>query len=183
MEMQDILRILQAGDSTSPASDTKPLTESANDLHKISHPVRMAMQHYSPVDQLTPTVKESKFKKFYHQVEEEIVQEQVAKKQRLNQYAQVIAEKVSGHIVKKKTMSESTDSIDTVTVDIPLLIRLLEYSREDAKTDMDLHNVAEQMIALSKQNKVLSMEHYDAIVGEQKALPSPDENNNEQKHF
>jgi hypothetical protein len=28
---------------------------------------------------------------------------------------------------------------DTITVDVPLFIRLLEYAREDAKTDMDLH--------------------------------------------
>lgn len=54
---------------------------------------------------------------------------------------------------------------DTVSVDVPLLIRLLEYAREDAKTDMDLHNVAEQLIALSKNNQTLTMREYDKIVG------------------
>lgn len=54
---------------------------------------------------------------------------------------------------------------DIITVDVPLFIRLLEYAREDAKTDMDLHNVAENIIDLSTEGKVLSMEDYNTIVG------------------
>jgi Rieske Fe-S protein len=53
---------------------------------------------------------------------------------------------------------------DKVTVDIPLFIRLLEYAREDAKTDMDLHNVAEKAIAASETGKTLTMADYDALV-------------------
>jgi hypothetical protein len=53
---------------------------------------------------------------------------------------------------------------DKITVDVPLFIRLLEYAREDAKTDMDLHNVAENAIALSETGKTLTMANYDAIV-------------------
>ncbi len=52
---------------------------------------------------------------------------------------------------------------DTVTLDIPLMIRLLEYAREDAKDDMDLHTVAEKMIALGKKGS-LTMSDYDSIV-------------------
>lgn len=58
------------------------------------------------------------------------------------------------------------DPTDVITVDIPLLIRLLEYAREDAKTDMDLHNVAEQLIALSKEKDVLTMDQYELIVND-----------------
>lgn len=54
---------------------------------------------------------------------------------------------------------------DTVEVDIPLMIRLLEYAREDAKTDMDLHNVAEKLISLSGEGRTLGMGDYDSIVG------------------
>jgi hypothetical protein len=53
---------------------------------------------------------------------------------------------------------------DKVTVDIPLFIRLLEYAREDAKTDMDLHNVAEKAIAASETGKTLTMADYDGLV-------------------
>jgi hypothetical protein len=53
---------------------------------------------------------------------------------------------------------------DKVTLDIPLFIRLLEYAREDAKTDMDLHNVAEKAIAASETGKTLTMVDYDGLV-------------------
>lgn len=61
-----------------------------------------------------------------------------------------------------------TDKIDTVTLDIPLFIRLLEYAKEDAKTDMDLHNLAQNTIELSKQQRVLNMKNYDTIVNQKK---------------
>jgi hypothetical protein len=53
---------------------------------------------------------------------------------------------------------------DTITVDVPLFIRLLEYAREDAKTDVDLHRVAENAIALSETGKTLTIADYDAVV-------------------
>ena len=53
---------------------------------------------------------------------------------------------------------------DKITLDVPLFIRLLEYAREDAKTDMDLHKVTENAIALSETGKTLTMDQYDAIV-------------------
>ena len=59
---------------------------------------------------------------------------------------------------------EQFNPSDKITVDVPLFIRLLEYAREDAKTDMDLHNVAENIIALSGTGKILTMGQYDEIV-------------------
>jgi len=53
---------------------------------------------------------------------------------------------------------------DTITVDVPLFIRLLEYAREDAKTDMDLHKVTENILALSEEGNTLTMDQYDEIV-------------------
>lgn len=53
---------------------------------------------------------------------------------------------------------------DAVCVDVPLMIRLLEYAREDAKTDMDLHYVAENLTRLGAEGKTLTMAEYDAIV-------------------
>jgi len=57
------------------------------------------------------------------------------------------------------------DATDTVTMDVPLLIRIMEYAREDAKTDMDLHDVAEKLIELSKSHDYLCMDNYNEIVG------------------
>ena len=54
---------------------------------------------------------------------------------------------------------------DTITLDVPLFIRLLEYAREDAKDDMDLHSVSENAISLSLSGKTLTMSDYNMIVG------------------
>ena len=59
---------------------------------------------------------------------------------------------------------------DIISVDVPLFIRLLEYAREDAKTDMDLHDVAENIIKLSAEGEPLTMANYDAIVGTQEEV-------------
>lgn len=53
---------------------------------------------------------------------------------------------------------------NAITVDIPLFLRLLEYSREDAKQDIDLHFVAENIVRLQKNRQVLTMADYDKIV-------------------
>jgi len=53
---------------------------------------------------------------------------------------------------------------DKITVDVPLFIRLLEYAREDAKTDMDLHKVTENILSLSEEGSTLTMDQYDEIV-------------------
>ena len=60
----------------------------------------------------------------------------------------------------------SVGPIDTVKVDVPLLIRLLEYAREDAKTDMDLHDLAEKLIALGARGRTLTMKDYARLVPE-----------------
>lgn len=64
-----------------------------------------------------------------------------------------------------KNLMQETEGVDSVTLDIPLMIRMLEYAREDAKDDMDLHNVTEKLIALGQQGGTLSMKDYETIVG------------------
>jgi len=64
---------------------------------------------------------------------------------------------------------EGTDGeenpIDSITMDIPLFIRMLEFAREDASTDMDLHDLAEKAIDMSAEGEVLSMDDYEGLVG------------------
>ena len=66
-------------------------------------------------------------------------------------------------LAKKKTVKEEADAKDVVSMDIPLLIRVLEFIREDVKTDMDLHRVVENLIDLRTEG-VLTMDHYDKAV-------------------
>jgi hypothetical protein len=61
--------------------------------------------------------------------------------------------------------AKEEDKVDTITMDVPLFIRMLEYSREDAAEDMDLHDITEKAISLNKEKGILSMEDYDTIVG------------------
>ena len=53
---------------------------------------------------------------------------------------------------------------DTLTLTVPLFIRMLEYAKEDAKTDMDLHKVTENLMALKG---VADMDCYDKVVNEE----------------
>ena len=71
---------------------------------------------------------------------------------------------------------EETDAVDTITMDVPLFIRMLEYAREDASVDVDLHDVAENAVSLNKQQDILSMDDYDAL------LPSDAEPMDESKY-
>jgi len=67
----------------------------------------------------------------------------------------------------KSSMNEAQeeDKVDTITMDIPLFLRMLEYSREDAQKDLDLHDVTEKANLLGKERGILSMEDYNEIVG------------------
>jgi len=60
---------------------------------------------------------------------------------------------------------ENFNPSDKITMDVPLFIRMLEYAREDAKTDMDLHKITENALALSETGKTLTMDQYDEIIG------------------
>lgn len=75
---------------------------------------------------------------------------------------------------EKKPVKEAVDAKDTVTMDIPLLIRVLEYAREDAKTDMDLHKVVENLIAMRGEG-ALSMDMYNKIVAIKEEIEKLDE--------
>ena len=79
--------------------------------HKVSLPVQMAMQHYQkekPVDK--PVGRETTIGKYFHKVEEEIAEEKANRRQLLNQYASVIAERVlmkeGQEVVNEKSTSE-----------------------------------------------------------------------------
>ena len=66
------------------------------------------------------------------------------------------------YLQNRKPADYNFDS--TIGLSIPLLIRMLEYAKEDAKTDMDLHFAAENMIQLAKTKESLNMDDYESIV-------------------
>jgi len=61
-------------------------------------------------------------------------------------------------------VKENLNPIDSIKMDVPLFIRMLEYAREDAKTDMDLHDVTEKIIGMAKEGRTLTIKDYNKIM-------------------
>jgi hypothetical protein len=80
------------------------LNEGANP-HKVALPVQMAMQHYQQVATTPIVEKKSSIKTFFKEVQLEAEEEQLAKRQLRNQYAQTIAERV---LMKENTVPGHT---------------------------------------------------------------------------
>ena len=55
--------------------------------------------------------------------------------------------------------------VDVICMDVPLFMRCLEFSREDAQDDADLHHLVEKAVELSKDGKTLTMDNYDDLAG------------------
>lgn len=49
-------------------------------------------------------------------------------------------------------------------LNVPLMLRLLEYAREDANSDLDLHFLVENLVKLNNDNSYLAMKNYETIV-------------------
>lgn len=56
------------------------------------------------------------------------------------------------------------DKADIISLDIPLMIRMLELAREDVKDDMELHKITERLIEIRNKG-TLTMSDYDFIAG------------------
>ena len=187
MDMKKILQAMDSVKTSAPLEHTTDMKKfmsivnEGSNPHKVALPVQMAMQHYAPVEE--KQVKSSLLKQYMAEASAELEQSTLTQKAELKSYAQYIANKVMetaipGHSPGFKpgpggpgimpAESQMDNPKDVVKMDIPLLIRLLEFSREDAKTDMDLHNVTEMLIKLSSQGDVLTMKQYDQIVSSQR---------------
>jgi hypothetical protein len=107
-----------------------------------------------------------------------VVEDYLDEEDKKTQYYYIITPKNSESeetINSKKYISEREENPeDKITMDVPLFIRMLEYAREDASTDVDLHDVAEKAIGLSGEDKVLTMTDYKFIVGEKESLNEDD---------
>lgn len=77
--------------------------------------------------------------------------------------------------------SQEENPIDIISVDVPLFIRMLEFAREDASTDMDLHDLAEKAIKMSSKGEPLTMMHYDELIS--KGAPVTDAMSLYEKYF
>ena len=67
-------------------------------------------------------------------------------------------------VERLNAIREEDNPEDVIRMDVPLFIRIMEYAREDANTDMDLHGVAERAIQLSASGQVLDMSAYSDLI-------------------
>lgn len=63
---------------------------------------------------------------------------------------------------------EQESELKCITLDLPLFIRLLEFSREEAKDDIILHVIAENAEKMMADSDCLVMSDYDALLGKNK---------------
>jgi hypothetical protein len=84
-----------------------------------------------------------------------------------NQFYQYFNAENYSKLEKEFDQGGNIDKKDTVTLDIPLLIRTLELAREDIKSDEDLHKMVERLLNL-KNKKELTMDDYEYIAKIQK---------------
>jgi hypothetical protein len=102
--------------------------------------------------------------------------EKIAKSAGKKYGSEEAGKKVAGAVMYGKLKEEEgEDAVDTITMDVPLFIRMLEYAREDASQDVDLHDVTEKAVALNKDMDVLTMDSYDSIVGAAEDAPAEEE--------
>jgi hypothetical protein len=78
-------------------------------------------------------------------------------------------------------LMEEENPVDIVSMDVPLFIRMLEFAREDASTDMDLHDLAQKAIKMSSEGEPLTMMHYDELIS--KGAPVTDAMSLYEKYF
>jgi hypothetical protein len=64
--------------------------------------------------------------------------------------------------------------MDTIKINVPAFIRLIELAREEVKNDADLHDLAEIVTKIS-QKEVVTMDHYQTIVKYMKTQGTTDE--------
>jgi hypothetical protein len=76
---------------------------------------------------------------------------------------------------------EEKDKTDTVTLNIPLMIRMLELAREDIKSDADLHKVIEKLISI-RDKGTLTMDDYDFVSKIQEAYSLPTASDADHEH-
>lgn len=78
--------------------------------------------------------------------------------------------RISGELLAEVSDTPK-DPKDTVEMEVPLLLRLLEMVREEVKSDEELHVVVENLLTESKSSDTpLTMDHYSSI-----KIPTTDE--------
>jgi hypothetical protein len=84
----------------------------------------------------------------------------------INMINRILKDSPKIDVVKENVYTDEKSSTDTITMNIPLFIRMLEYAKEDAKDDIDLHKVTEYFLNKNTGNPTFTMKDYPKFLSE-----------------
>jgi hypothetical protein len=92
--------------------------------------------------------------------------EQMCKEYKENKPTEELREIDGDNEMGSEETKTQEDEIDTITMDVPLFLIALEYSRENAENDLSLHMITQNAVELGKQYGTLTMDNYYEIFGD-----------------
>lgn len=66
--------------------------------------------------------------------------------------------------VKEETLTEANAGVDTINMTVPLFIRCLEWAKEEAKDDVQIHKFVEKVIS---KGGTLNTDDYESFLNEE----------------
>ena len=64
----------------------------------------------------------------------------------------------------KKSIKAQIKALDTITMDLPLTMRIFELCKETIKDDIHIHTLTEALLDLRTKKECLTMDDYPAII-------------------
>lgn len=68
------------------------------------------------------------------------------------------------HAKMRKTVKAQIEALDTITMDLPLTMRIFELCKETIKDDIHIHTLTEALLDLRTKKECLTMDDYPAIL-------------------
>jgi hypothetical protein len=131
------------------------------------------LEHGGDVAESNLHMLKNQAEQFEHHAKE--LQEALKKNPRVDAWVVAKAERAATdlsditHYLEGLNHEHHGDGEDVIKMDVPLFIRSQEYAREDAKSDADLHEFADNAIDLSQSGETLEMDDYNKLVPNQMA--------------
>ena len=107
-------------------------------------------------------------KELKHHAEE--LEHVLSKRPRVDAWVVALSERASlalsdiTHYLDGTLHDDNASDSDVLNINVPTYIRTLEYAREDAKSDVDLHKLTENALEVSDKEGVVQMDDYEDIV-------------------
>ena len=126
------------------------------------------LEHGGSVEQGNFRMLLNQAKELKHHAEE--LEHVLSKRPRVDAWVVALSERASlalsdiTHYLDGTIHDDKASDSDVLNINVPTYIRTLEYAREDAKSDVDLHKLTENALEVSEKEGVVEMDDYEEIV-------------------